>query len=293
MVLSGKVAVVTGGGNGIGRAIAIGMAAAGAKVVVNDYGVSVEGVAPNAGPAEEVASLIRAEGGEAVPMFESVASSAGGRRIVEAALDTYGRIDALVCLAGIMRPANIFDITEDEWDEVIATNLKGHFTTVQPACIRMRAQKSGSVIMFTSSGGLEGSPLQPNYAASKEGIIGLMRSVALTVAPDITCNAISPSARTRMTERLNPSYFPGVPENIVPVVNWLASDAARHVTGQVIAAAGNRISQFPQPRPARSMYRDGGWTTEQIASTFDTAIGIDPLLRYDRFVGKIAPQRTQ
>ncbi len=291
MLLSGKVAVVTGAGNGIGRAVAIGMAAAGASVIVNDYGVNLEGGEANAGPAQAVVDEIRAAGGTAEAVFETVATMEGGRRIVETAQDHFGRIDALVAIAGIMRPANIFDITEDEWDTVIATNLKGHFSTIQPAARQMYKQKSGSIVTFTSSGGLEGSPNQPNYAATKEGILGLMRSVALAVAPHATCNAVSPSAVTRMTKRLSPNYNPGGTERIVPLVNWLCSDKARHVTGQVLAVGGDRIAAYPQPRVTKAMFREGGWTEEQIAAAFDANIGVEPLLRHGRFAGTIHPER--
>lgn len=291
MSLSGKVAVVTGGGNGIGRACALSLAAAGVRVVVNDYGVNLEGDAASAGPADAVVAEIRAAGGEAVSVFETVATMEGGRRIVQAALDSFGRIDTLVAVAGIMRPANIFDMTEEEWDTVIATNLKGHFATVQPAAQEMYRQQSGSIVMFTSSGGLEGSPNQPNYSATKEGIVGLMRSVALSMAPWGTCNAISPSATTRMTQKLSPSYNPGGPERVAPLVNWLAGEGARHVTGQVLAVGGDRVAAYPQPRATRAMFREGGWNEAQIAAQFDASVGIDPLLRIARFGGTIKPER--
>lgn len=291
MDLSGKVAVVTGGGGGIGRACALGLAKAGAKVVVNDYGVNLEGTDANAGPADQVVAEIRAAGGEAVAVFETVASMAGGKRIIDAALDHFGRIDSLVTVAGIMRPANIFDMTEAEWDDVITTNLKGHFACVQPAARAMYKQQSGSVIMFTSSGGLEGSPNQPNYAATKEGILGLMRSVALSMVPYGTCNAISPSAVTRMTQRLSPNYNPGGPERLSALVNFLSSDAGKNVNGQVIAAGGDRIAVYPQPKVLRAMYRSGGWNEAEIIEQFNTALAPEPLLRGDRFGGKIHPER--
>jgi NAD(P)-dependent dehydrogenase (short-subunit alcohol dehydrogenase family) len=279
-LLGEKVAVVTGAGRGIGRAIAIHLATLGARVVVND----LPGEEGAASPADAVAEEIRAAGGDAVAVEESVSTMTGGKRLIEAANDYYGRFDALVCNAGILRPASLFDLTEVQWDDVIEANLKGHFTVMQPAARHMRAQRSGSIVVLTSSGGLEGSPNQPNYAASKEGILGLMRSAALALAPHVTCNAVSPSALTRMLEQMRPGHDPGRPEDIAPVVAFLLSDAARHLTGQVVGAAGDRVSLFPQPCPARSIFREGGWTAEQLAQVWDGTLGSERLLRYDRFV---------
>src|SRR3989454_5777103 len=202
-LLDGKVAVVTGGGTGIGRAVSLDLAAAGAKVVVNDYGVSVDGRDPSSEPANEVVGKIRAKGGQAVASPESVATMAGGRAVVDLALKEFGDLHILVCCAGILRERVIFNMSEEEGDAGIAGHLKGHFTVMQPATRHMREKKSGSIITFTSTAGLEGSPGQPNYSAAKEGIVGLTRSTALAMARyGVTVNCISPSAETRMTERL-------------------------------------------------------------------------------------------
>ena len=162
-LLDGKVAVVTGGGTGIGRAVSLDLARAGAKVVVNDYGVSVDGRDPSSGPANEVVAAIRSAGGQAVASAESVATMAGGRAVVELALRDFGDLHIVVCCAGILRERMIFNMSEEEWDAVIAVHLKGHFTVMQPATRHMREKKSGSIITFTSTAGLEGSPGQPNY----------------------------------------------------------------------------------------------------------------------------------
>jgi NAD(P)-dependent dehydrogenase (short-subunit alcohol dehydrogenase family) len=285
MSVEGKVAVVTGAGNGIGKAIALALGAAGAKVVVNDYGVSVDGGSPSSAAADSVVAAIREAGGEAVASAESVATMAGGKAIIETALDHFGRIDHLSALAGILRPATIFDMTEEQWDEVIATNLKGHFTVIQQAAIRMRDQKSGSILAFTSTGGLEGSPNQPNYAATKEGIIGLARSVALSLAPHATCNVIAPGARSRMTELMNPNAHPSaVADDIPPTILFLASDKARHITGQVFRVAGFTVGLYPQPRLARQLTGTERWTAERLGALWEGAIGQDRLVRYDRFV---------
>jgi NAD(P)-dependent dehydrogenase (short-subunit alcohol dehydrogenase family) len=275
MLLEGKVVVVTGAGAGIGRAVAVELAGHGAHVVVN--GLSAD-------PIDDLIGQIRTAGGQATGAVESVATMEGGRRIIQVALDACGKLDGLVCNAGILRPNSLFDLTETEWDEVLETNLKGYFSVLQPAAKLMRDQGSGSIVMMTSSGGLEGSVKQPNYAASKEAILGLMRSAALALAPDITCNAVSPSALTRMQELIRPGHNPGSPEDIAPLVTFLLSDKARHLTGQVIGAAGERISLYPQPRPARSMFRQGGWDAEAIAAAWDANLGSDRLVRWERFV---------
>jgi NAD(P)-dependent dehydrogenase (short-subunit alcohol dehydrogenase family) len=284
--LAGTVSVVTGAGRGIGRAIAVAMAAAGAKVVANDLGVEVDGSSPSTGPADEVVADIVKAGGEAVPCYESVATMAGGRAVVECALDTFGRVDTAVCAAGILRPATIFDMTEAEWDDVITTNLKGHFSVIQPAARAIRNQQSGSIITFTSTGGLEGNPKQPNYSASKEGIIGLTRAVALSIAPYATCNAISPTGRSRMTllpALQRPKGHIPDPELITPMAIYLASPASRHITGQVIAIGGDRVAAYPQPRPYQSAFRDGGWSAAQIEELWATRFAPDELVRYRRY----------
>ncbi len=192
-LLDGKVAVVTGGGTGIGRAVSIGLAAAGAAVIVNDYGVSVDGMDPSSEPANAVVAEIRKAGGRAVAAADSVATMAGGRAVVDLALKEFGDLHVLVCCAGILRERMIFNMSEEEWDAVIAVHLKGHFTVMQPATRHMRERKAGSIITFTSTAGLEGSPGQPNYSAAKEGIVGLTRSTALAMAKyGVRCNAISP-----------------------------------------------------------------------------------------------------
>jgi NAD(P)-dependent dehydrogenase (short-subunit alcohol dehydrogenase family) len=285
-LLDGKVAVVTGGGTGIGRAVSLGLAAAGASVVVNDYGVSVDGRDPSSEPANQVVSEIRGRGGKAVASPESVATMAGGRAVVELALKEFGDIGILVCCAGILRERMIFNMTEDEWDAVIAVHLKGHFTVMQPATAHMRQKKAGSIITFTSTAGLEGSPGQPNYAAAKEGIVGLTRSTALAMARyGVRCNAISPTADTRMTQRL-PSDRRALstatpPDAIAPVAAFLASDRAAHITGQVVGVRGTEVTVFSHPAPLRTVTAAAPWTPEALAETWDRTLGQDRLRRFD------------
>src|SRR5216117_3689914 len=204
-LLDGKVAVVTGAGNGIGRGVALGLARAGARVVVNDYGVTVDGREPSSAAAQAVVKEIEAFGGQAVDNAESVATMAGGQSIVDTALSRVGDLQIVVCCDGILSERMIFNMTEEEWDAVVAVHLKGHFTVMRPATRHMREKKSGCMITFTSTAGLEGSPGQPNYAAAKEGIVGLTRSTALALAKyGVRCNCISPGSRwvMRVTQRL-------------------------------------------------------------------------------------------
>jgi NAD(P)-dependent dehydrogenase (short-subunit alcohol dehydrogenase family) len=285
-LLEGKVAAVTGGGTGIGRAVSLDLAAAGAKVVVNDYGVSVDGRDPSSEPADQVVAEIRTRGGQAVASPDSVATMAGGRGVVDLALREFGDLHVLVCCAGILRERMIFNMTEEEWDAVIAVHLKGHFTVMQPATRHMRERKTGSIVTFTSTAGLEGSPGQPNYSAAKEGIVGLMRSTALAMAKyGVRCNAISPTADTRMTQRL-----PGErrvqstatpPDAIAPVVTFLGSDRAAHITGQVVGVRGPEVTIYSHPAPVRAVTGTGPWTAETLADMWDRALGQDRLRRLD------------
>jgi NAD(P)-dependent dehydrogenase (short-subunit alcohol dehydrogenase family) len=285
-LLDGKVAVVTGGGTGIGRAVSLDLAAAGAKVVVNDYGVSVDGRDPSSEPANEVVAKIRSKGGQAAASPESVATMAGGRAVVDLALKEFGDLHILVCCAGILRERMIFNMSEEEWDAVIAVHLKGHFTVMQPATRHMREKKAGSIITFTSTAGLEGSPGQPNYSAAKEGIVGLTRSTALAMARyGVRCNAISPTADTRMTQRL-PGERRGLatatpPEAIGPVATFLASDKAAHITGQIIGVRGTEVTVYSHQAPLRTATSVEAWTPERLADVWDRALGQDRLRRFD------------
>src|SRR5713101_2803347 len=198
--LEGKTAVVTGAGRGIGRAVALLLAEEGANVVVNDPGVNVDGTGHDAGPADQVRDEVVAAGGNAVANYDSVATAEGGENMVRQCVDAFGRIDILINVAGILRDRMIFNMAEDEWDDVIAVHLKGHFNTIKPASQLMRQQRYGRIVNFSSISGLRGNSGQANYGAAKAGIAGLTRVVARDLGRyGVTVNGISPSADTRMT----------------------------------------------------------------------------------------------
>jgi NAD(P)-dependent dehydrogenase (short-subunit alcohol dehydrogenase family) len=279
MVLKDRVAVVTGAARGIGREIALLMARHGARVVVNDYGGSEAGQGVAQAPADDVVGEIRKGGGTAVANYDSVASMAGGQRIVQTALDSFGRVDIIVNNAGILRDRMIFNMSEEEWDAVINTHLKGSFAVTRAAAPHMREQRSGRVINMTSTSGLVGNVGQANYAAAKLGIVGLTKVTALDMARyNVTANCISPFAWTRMIgtipteteaqkarvekiKKLSPAH-------IAPVAAFLASDAAKDVTGQIFGVRGKEIMLFGHMRPIMRVHHAEGWTVERLAEMF-------------------------
>ncbi len=280
-----KVAIVTGSGRGIGRGIAREMAAEGAKVVVVDPGVNVDGTGEDHSVAAQVASEIKDAGGEAVPCMESVTSMEGGERIVQTAIDNFGRLDIVVTCAGILRDRMVFNMTEQEWDDVIAVHLKGTFTVVKNACILFRQQRSGRIITFTSESGLVGNSGQANYGAAKSGIAGFTKVVAKDMGRyGVTANAIAPRANTRMIGDIPDSAAEirarsGVapisgedqlteldPDHIAPFICYLASDYASNVNGQTFLVYGDTVSLMSQPRPERSIYEPSGhWDLETLS----------------------------
>ncbi|NNN38046.1 SDR family oxidoreductase [Streptomyces sp. S3(2020)] len=284
--LAGKVVAVTGAGRGIGRAVALCAAAEGASVVVNDYGVSVDGESPASEVAEAVVKEISAAGGEAVAVADDVSTMAGGQRVVDVALSSYGRLDGVVCVAGILRERMLFNMTEDEWDPVVATHLKGTFTVFRAASAVMRKQQAGTLIGFTS-GNHQGSVSQANYSAAKGGIISLVRSAALGLNKyGVTANAVAPVARTRMSAGVPMSLAEiGEPEDVAALVVYLLSERAREVTGQVYTVAGPKIAVWAQPRELRAAYASGGWTPETIAEFLPGSVGVDPMPMLSQVAG--------
>ena len=275
-MLENKVAVVTGSGRGIGREIALLMASRGAKLVVNDLGAELGGEGADASPAAETVAVIRRAGGEAVMNGDSVADARGAARIVEQAVDSYGRIDIVVNNAGILRDRIFHRMEHADWEMVIGVHLMGSFYVSSAAAPHFRKQDSGCYVHFTSTSGLIGNMGQANYAAAKLGIMGLSKSIALDMQRfNVRSNCISPFAWSRMIGSIpvnSPEQQARVeklrqmtPAKIAPMVAFLASDQAAHVTGQIFGVRNNEIFLFSQPRPLRSVHRGEGWTPESIA----------------------------
>ncbi len=275
-LLEGKVAVVTGAGSGIGKAIATAMAQAGAKVVVNDIGVSLSGEGGSGTPAEQTAGEIRAAGGEAVANTDSVSDPASADRIVQAALDNFGRVDIVANNAGILRDAIFHKLTPEDWLAVINVHLNGSFFVSRAAAEHFRKQQSGSYIHMTSGTGLAGNVGQANYGAAKAGIVGLSRCIALDMKRyNVRSNCISPFAWGRMTSSiptdteekaaLVAKLQKATPDKNAPLAVYLGSDAASDVTGQIFGTRLNEIYLFNQSRIIRSVQLSDGWTPRTIA----------------------------
>jgi NAD(P)-dependent dehydrogenase (short-subunit alcohol dehydrogenase family) len=275
-MVEGKVVVVTGAGGGIGRDIALAMASHGAKVVVNDIGAALDGEGGSAGPAQQVVDEIRAAGGQAVPNTDSVADSASAARIIECAVESFGRIDAVINNAGILRDRFFHKMSVDEWDAVIKVHLYGAYYVSRAAATHFKEQNSGALVHMTSTSGLIGNYGQANYAAAKLGIAALSKSIALDMLKfNVRSNCIAPFAWSRMIgaiptdtdeQRARVDKIKQMtPAKVAPLAVYLASDAAGAVNGQIFAVRNNEISLISQPRPVRSIHRSEGWTPESIA----------------------------
>ena len=279
--LEGKNIAITGAGSGIGKAVALGCAAEGANIVVADYGVGLAGEDPSSEVADATVAEIEAAGGNAVAVAGDVSQMGTGEQIVAAAVDTWGSIDGVVCVAGILRERMLFNMSEEDWDDVVAVHLKGHFTLYRHAMAVMRKQESGGSIVGFTSGAFTASTAQPNYSAAKGGIVSLTRSAAMTAAsislrggPRINANCVAPVARTRMSENVPFEIETGAPEAITPMVVYLLSEAGRDVNAQVYTVVGPRISVWNQPQEVRTMMADGdAWTVDDIAAQLPGQIG--------------------
>jgi len=280
-ILEGKVAIVTGAGRGLGRVEAMELARLGAKVVVNDLGVADDGSGDDKRPAEAVVDEISGAGGRAAANYEDVADWNGSKRIVDQAVSTFGGLDILVNNAGFLRDKMIFNMEESEWDAVIRVHLKGHFCMSRWATAywRDRAKEAdgptyGRIINTASEAFLVGSMGQPNYAAAKAGIAALTMSTAQACGRyGVTANAICPRARTRMTETTVPMFAKPeqgfdtfAPENVAPLVGFLASPAAERISGQVFVVYGGTVSVLTGPRRAEDFQTDGAWTAETLSN---------------------------
>ena len=289
--LEGKVAVVTGAGRGIGRGVAKLLASQGAAVVVADVGASLDGDGEDTTPAAKVVEEISELGGRAVASYHSVATMEGGANIVKTAMEQFGRLDIVVTAAGILRDRMLFNMSEQEWDDVMGVHLKGTFSVVQPASKIFKEQGSGRIVTFSSVSGLYGYGGQANYGAAKDAIAGFTRVVAKDLERHgVTANAISPGAQTRMTDSIPDStkdmrkgeFLPAPegtlttePEQVAPMIVWLASDQAADVTGRIFHTVGNRVSLMNSPEQGRSIHKAGRWTVEELAGVFPETIGMD------------------
>lgn len=284
-LLEGKNAVVTGAGRGIGREVALAMARHGASVVVNDLGGETDGSGADRAPADEVVSEIIQMGGTAVANYDTVADFAAAESIIKACVDNFGRIDILVNVAGITKMAFVQDMTEQDFDAVIAVNLKGTFNCCRHACVLMREQKSGRIINFTSDAWRTPVPNQVNYAASKGGVMSMTKAIASEGKMfKVTCNAVAPTAATRLLGPMTPDIAdwmlrkgmvdqwlhdrlidPGPADHIPPIVVYLASDHAAKINGRIFGASEGRVALYSEPVEEKGLYKkDGMWTPEEL-----------------------------
>jgi NAD(P)-dependent dehydrogenase (short-subunit alcohol dehydrogenase family) len=281
-IVNGKVAIVTGAGRGIGRAIALLMAQEDARVAVCDIGASLEGEGTDASPAHSVVEEIKKAGGEAIASTLSISEPANGDKIVKSALDAFGRVDILVNNAGILRDRIFHRMSWSDWSDVINVHLNGSFIMSRACATHFREQKSGTYVHMTSTSGLIGNFGQANYMAAKLGILGLSRGIALDMARfNVRSNCVSPFAWTRMVQSIPAETEEEkarvarasqvTPEKVAPLVVYLASDEASGITGQILSARNNEIYLFNQNRPIRTLHRSDGWTPQKLAEQLKSA----------------------
>jgi NAD(P)-dependent dehydrogenase (short-subunit alcohol dehydrogenase family) len=284
--LDGRVAIVTGAGRGIGRSVARLLASEGASVVVNDLGGDVDGSGASTGPAHDVVAEIAEAGGKAIANGADISDHVAAEQLVESAIEQFGRLDVLVNVAGILRDRMVFNMTEQEWDDVIRVHLKGTFNTTKFASAHWRSLREESaqnrIINFTSVSGLHGAPGQPNYAAAKMGIVGLTWSSANALGKyGVTVNAISPGAMTRMTasvpterrRRARPDEDEWSPDNVAPIVAYLASERSGWITGRIIHSSGYEVSLYSNPEPVSRLIGTGPWDADTLAEQVERSFG--------------------
>jgi NAD(P)-dependent dehydrogenase (short-subunit alcohol dehydrogenase family) len=284
-LLAGKVAVVTGSGRGIGRGIALALAKEGAKVVVNDVGCATDGRGTDADPAAAVCKEIAALGSEGVPNYDSVAEFDSAGKIIQTAVDAWGKVDILVNNAGILRDKQLVNMTPDDFDAVLKVHLYGGFNCCRHALPHMREKGYGRIINIVSSAGLRGNFGQANYGAAKAGLMGLTFVIAVEHMKgnaegkySITANALAPSGMTRMVGQIPGMEGRPVPPEMNPdlngpIVAYVASEQAGFVNGQVFGRRGYSYTLFQTPKPLAAMFKEGGWEAGEIAKNFDAAFG--------------------
>jgi NAD(P)-dependent dehydrogenase (short-subunit alcohol dehydrogenase family) len=278
-ILDGRVAVVTGSGRGIGREFALSMAREGASVVINDVGVSLDGQGTEDDPAAQTCKDIEALGARAVPNYDSVSDFDGAARIIDTAINEFGKIDILVNNAGIVRDRTLVKMTEEDFDAVVAVHMKGTFNCARHAAPHMKDAGYGRIINVTSQAGLRGNFGQTNYGAAKAAIMGMTFVWAIELGKyGITVNAMSPAGATRMTaslfERTGTEPPPEAnPALNAPIVTFLASERAAHVNGQIVGRTDFAYTIYQTPKQVGFMWRDGGWEVDGVVDNFDSILG--------------------
>ncbi|MCC6959049.1 MAG: SDR family NAD(P)-dependent oxidoreductase [Dehalococcoidia bacterium] len=296
-LLEGKVIAMTGAGRGIGRECALLAASEGARIIVNDPGVNPDGSGTDSGPAAQVVEEIKKAGGEAVANFADVSTMEGGESVIRTALDSYGRLDGLINLAAILRDRMVFNLTEEEWDDVIRVDLKGHFTTLKPAAVLMRQQRFGRIVNYSSVSGLQGNSGQANYGAAKAGVAGLTRVAARDLGRyGVTVNCIAPGAATRLTATVpssarelrarsgisggggpapaagastpppppadDPMRSPGM---VAPMTVYLLLDEAWNINGRIFQVSGGHVGLLQDMYPPfKNIFKNGRWTLDEL-----------------------------